>query len=110
MTRLLMPGRQAMMPRKDTVPRMVSACMVPGPSGPRRMELQSTTVISRVSGEKTTLPAAVSESGPARPARVSLTTSSMADLAKKAEPATRQSRSADVTAMAMQIFFIACGC
>ena len=55
MKRLQMPGRHARMPLKDTVPRMVSACMAPGPVGVLRMELQLTTVSSRVIGEKTTL-------------------------------------------------------
>ena len=108
MKRLQMPGRHARMPLKDTVPRMVSACMAPGPVGVLRMELQLTTVSSRVIGEKTTLPAVVSEPGPARLARASLATSSMADLAKRAEPATRQRRSAVVTVMAIMIFFMLC--
>ena len=103
-----MPGRHARMPLKDTVPRMVSACMAPGPVGVLRMELQLTTVSSRVIGEKTTLPAVVSEPGPARLARASLATSSMADLAKRAEPATRQRRSSVVTVMAIMIFFMLC--
>ena len=96
------------MPLKDTVPRMVSACMAPGPVGVLRMELQLTTVSSRVIGEKTTLPAVVSEPGPARLARASRATSSMADLAKRAEPATRQRRSAVVTVMAIMIFLMLC--